>query len=285
VTQPTLSHQIKQLEDELGCELFDRSARTVRLTNAGQIFLEYARRTLRETEDAKLAIQEYKGLRSGSLTVGVISSFIDNLLPPLLAEFQTRYPDISLRILELPSEELQRRVRDGDLAFGIAYGPVEIDNLSLEALFKEELAVVVSRRHPLAGLAAIDFATLADTKLALLTNQYISRKIIDSAFLEAMVNPRIAVEMNSISAILETVERTMLATVLTKRRILHSRRLTSIPIRPAIVRSAALITRQNAGLSPAAKILSGMFRDAYKSVESELSPASPVTARGARALE
>jgi LysR family cyn operon transcriptional activator len=282
VTQPTLSHQVKQLEEELGCELFDRSSRNVRLTSAGEIFSDFASRALREVESGRIAIQEYQGLRAGSLTIGVVSSFIDSLMPPVLSSFHALYPNIRLKVLELPTDELQRCVRDGELAFGIAYGPAVIEHLTLEPLFKEELMVIVSRKHRLAQETSVSLGALQGMELALLTTEYVSRKMLDSAFMEALVSPRIAVEMNSIGAILETVARSDLATIMPKRAILHSRHLVSVPLRPTIKRTAALITRSPSSISPAAHILSEMFRSAYQRIESELRPASKKGASGRR---
>lgn len=264
VTQPTLSHQIRQLEEELGCELLDRSARHVRLTNAGEIFAEYASRATKEVENGKIAIQEFRGLRQGSLTFGVISSFTNSLLPPVLSRFQAEYPGIHLSVLELPTGELERQVREGDLAFGVAYGPAGGDNVNWEDLFKEELALIISRRHEMAKQASVNFADIAQTPLALLTRGYVSRKMIDAAFLDAMRTPLVKIEMNSIDAILQMVANTGLATILTARMASGTGGLVAVPIRPAVFRSAGIFTRQEANLSPAAKIIVDMIREVYR---------------------
>ena len=264
VTQPTLSHQIRQLEGELGCELLDRSSRNVRLTSAGEIFSDFAKRALREAENAKSAIQEYQGLRTGSLTIGVISAFINNLLPPIVSKFLSTYPGIQLKVIELPTGEMERQVRDGDLAFGIGYGPAATEHIIGEELFREDLMLIVSKSHDLAKKPFVTFPDIADTRLALLSPEYISRRIIDLSFVEAMKRPEISVEMNSIDAILETVAHTQLATILTKRMAEHSKRLVAVPIHPIIARSVAIFTRDSVNLSPAGNILLDMIRVAYQ---------------------
>lgn len=264
ITQPTLSHQIRQLEDELGCELLDRSARHVRLTNAGEIFAEFAMRSAKEVENGKLAIQEFRGLRKGSLKFGVISSFINSLLPPVLSRFQTEYPGIHLQVLELPTGDLEAQVREGELAFGVAYGPASSEHVAWQDLFFEELALIVAENHSHARWPSIGFADIAEVPLALLTREYISRKMIDASFLEAMRTPIVRIEMNSIDAILQTVRSSGLGTVLTRRMALSLPGLVSIPIRPSVVRSAGILTRAGANLSPAAKIIVGMILEAYQ---------------------
>lgn len=264
ITQPTLSHQVRQLEEELGCELLDRSARRIRLTNAGEIFAEFANRSIKEVDNGKVAIQEFQHLRLGSLVFGVISSFINSLLPPVLSRFHAEYPGIQLRVLELPTGELERQVREGELAFGLAYGPAAAtDHVHWEELFKEELALIVSPQHEFAKRVSVSFATIAQTPLALLTHEYISRTIIDAAFMKAMRTPQVTIEMNSIDALLQMVSNTGLATILTPRLIDDPDSLVAVSIRPAIIRSACIFTRQGANLSPAAAIVVDMLRTAY----------------------
>jgi LysR family cyn operon transcriptional activator len=261
ITQPTLSHQIRQLEEQLGCELLDRSGRKVRLTNAGEIFCEYANRAIKEVENGRSAIQEFQGLRLGTLSFGVISSFINSLLPPVLSRFQDEYPGIQIKVLELPTGELERQVREGELAFGLAYGPTAVnEHVKWEELFREELSLIISPQHALANKRSVDFEIISQSPLALLTREYISRRIIDAAFLEAMSTPNVAIEMNSIDAILQMVSSTQLATIQSPRLTHGNSKLIAVPIRPNIVRSAGIVTRRGVNLSPAARIVVDMLR-------------------------
>lgn len=264
VTQPTLSHQIRQLEDELGCELLERSARQVRLTSAGEIFSEFAIRATREVEGGLLAIQEFRGLRRGTLKFGVISSFINSLLPPVLSRFQHEYPGIHLKVLELPTGELEQQVREGELAFGVAYGPTSIEHVVWQTLFIEEFAMVVADQHPMAKAKTVAFVDIAEIPLVLLPREYISRKMIDSCFVEALMTPIVRIEMSSIDAILKMVQSSGLATVLTRRMAKSIPGLVSVPIRPSVARSAGIMTREGVNLSPAAEIIVRMMVEAYQ---------------------
>jgi LysR family cyn operon transcriptional activator len=264
VTQPTLSHQIRQLEEELGCELLERSTRQVRLTDAGEIFAAYASRATKEVENGKLAIQQFRGLRQGSVTFGVVASLISSLMP-VLSRFQIEYPGIHLNVLELPTGELERQVRDGELAFGVAYGPGSAEQVEWEDLLQEELALIVTPHHELARQPAVSFAEIAQIPIALLTRGYVSRKLIDAAFAEAMCTPHVSIEMNSIDAMLQMVASTGLATVLTTRVVGNSGgRLVAVPIRPALMRSAGIFTRHDANRSPGSQVILDMIRDFYR---------------------
>lgn len=264
ITQPTLSHQIRQLEDELGCELFERGARQVRLTDAGEIFTAYAARALREADDGKAAVRAFQGLREGCLAFGVVSSFTNTLLPPVLSRFQAEYPGIDLNVLELPTAELERQVRDGELSFGVAYGPAHSEAVLLEPLFQEELALVLSRRHPLAGRDSIGLPAMAQVPLALLPRSFVSRKLVDTAFMEAGCRPLVKLELNSIDALLQMVAKTDLATILAARMAGGPGPLAAVPIRPALRRLACIFTRRGTGLSPGAKVILEMIREAYR---------------------
>lgn len=262
VTQPTLSHQIHQLEEELGCELFDRSSRNVRLTNAGEIFYDFAVRAIKETENGKLAIQEFQGLKTGSLRIGVISALINSLLPAILAEFLNYYPGIHVKVLELPTAEMRRQVRDGELAFGIGYGPLDAeDAMTAEELFQESMTLIVSKTHSLAKKNEITLSEIAELNIALLTNEYVSRKIIDLSFSSNSLMPNIVVEMNSIDAILETVANSKLATIFTKRLIQNSTGLVAIPITPEIQRNVIIFYRENINPSPASFAFLNLLRN------------------------
>ncbi|MBP6201004.1 MAG: LysR family transcriptional regulator, partial [Nitrospira sp.] len=92
VSQPALSAQIKQLEQEVGVPLFDRVGRSVQLTRAGAIFREHARRALREMELAQVAIAEEEGLQRGTLTVGVVQTVNAYLIPEIVGRFSTLHP-------------------------------------------------------------------------------------------------------------------------------------------------------------------------------------------------
>jgi LysR family hydrogen peroxide-inducible transcriptional activator len=100
VAQPSLSQQIRKLEDELGARLFDRLGRKIRLTPFGECFREHARRVLDEIEDARVEMQELLGLRRGSVCIGAIPTVAPYLLPAAIRRFAQVYPEIKLNVRE-----------------------------------------------------------------------------------------------------------------------------------------------------------------------------------------
>src|SRR5688572_25685180 len=113
VSQPTLSHQIAQLEKEVGSVLFDRIGRRVHLTQSGETLRLYARQALKEVHSATTAISELEGLMQGRLTIGAFESFSSSLLSPLLGQFAALYPSIYITMRQLPPGQLEEQLEKG----------------------------------------------------------------------------------------------------------------------------------------------------------------------------
>ena len=109
VAQPSLSQQIKKLEQEIGQPLFDRMARGVVLTEAGRVMLEHARRVLGEIADARKHVSETAGSVGGTLVVGAIPTIAPFLLPDVLTRFSKQWPAVKLRIFEGPTSQMVRQ--------------------------------------------------------------------------------------------------------------------------------------------------------------------------------
>jgi len=214
VSQPALSQQVRQLEDELGTPLFDRVGRRVRLTRAGETFRAHARRILAEVTEAHAALQELDALGRGVLTVGAVQTVNAYLIPNVVSRFRKAYPGVALKVEELPADEIERGVLEGRLDLGLTFVPTREDGLAAETLFEEELVLVASTRHRLARRRSVDVKTLDGEPLVLLPPKYCTRRVIDAALQNARVQPRVAIEMNSIEGILRTVRTSHGATIL-----------------------------------------------------------------------
>ena len=160
VSSPTLSSHIQQLEKELGCPLFDRVGRRVRLTEAGQLLLDHARRAIREVDVSKEAVAELLGLRRGSLRLGTTQVFSQYLVPVSLAAFISTYPEIHIQVHWATSPEVERRVLSGDIDFGLCFLPPESADIQYETLLSDEVVLVVSKKHPLAAHKAVSITDL-----------------------------------------------------------------------------------------------------------------------------
>ena len=214
VTQPTLSHQIRQLEGQLNLSLFDRIGRRVRLTSAGELLLPHARRVLKELEDAHTALSELSQLKRGELDVGIVQTVNACVIPEIVGRFSATHPGVRVNCLELAVEDIESGLHTGKLHIGISFFPPVQNGLMGERLFTEELVGVVPEEHALAKRKRLRVSEIGAEDLVLLSRKYCTRQLIDQAFLEAGVAPHVRIEMNSVERILSTVRQARLATLL-----------------------------------------------------------------------
>lgn len=214
VSQPTLSLQIKQLEEELGTPFFDRVGKRVRLTAAGRVFREHARRALREMEEAQIAINELEGLLRGALTVGVVQTVNAYLVPEIVTRLTAMCPSVQIKVEELANDKIEEGLIDGRLNVGVGFIPTTAAEVVAEPLFDEDLVLVVSARHKFAGRRHVPVRELDGEPLVLLSKGFCTRRLTDESLAEGGACPRITVEMNSIEGILATVRTGGAATVL-----------------------------------------------------------------------
>jgi len=219
VSQPTLSQQIKQLEEALGTLLLDRSGRNVRLTEAGEAFLHHARRALGELDAGTRAVQGVRDLSRGSLRLGM-TPITEYLTTPLLDEFNSLYPGISINAIEMSQDDIEAGVIRDDIDVGIAFTNTlltEARSTEIEShvLFIESLSLAVGRGHPLAGTTnPISAADLERESMALLNTNFALRRHFDVHCIEHGITPRIGIESNSVNMIVQAVELGRHVTVL-----------------------------------------------------------------------
>ena len=219
VTQPTLSQQIKQMEETLGVQLIDRSRRTVRLTDVGEVYLRHAQRAIGELKAGARAIHDVETLSRGTLRLGW-TPVTDCLTCSLLVQFNMRHPGVKLTALELPQNEIEAAASDGQIDIGIAFSTDGKQDgvsgsLALLTLFEGALCLAVGSRHRLSGSPAeVSSEELAATPLALLSTDFALRQHIDKHCRLIGIQPNVAMETNAVNVIVEMVRLGELATIL-----------------------------------------------------------------------
>jgi len=163
IAQPSLSQQIANLEREVGAPLFLRQGRSVRLTDAGQALLRHAERILEEEEAGRRAVREVIGMQRGRLVVWTLPTPGQHLLPPLLAAYRRRYPDIEIFLREtVPAQTIAEAVASGRADIGVVHLPYQVPGLEERVLLQEEMALVVPESHPLAARESVPLAAVAE---------------------------------------------------------------------------------------------------------------------------
>ena len=176
VSQPTLSGQLRKLEDELGVEIFERDGRTVRVTRAGREILNYARVAVDAVSDIERAAQAGRDPLVGTLRIGVIPTLGPYLLPHLLATARERIPKLPLAIVEEPTALLVAGVLSGELDAAIVATTHVSEGLSEIPIFDEPLWLVVPHDHALAKSESVAIADIDARSLLLLTDGHCLRE-------------------------------------------------------------------------------------------------------------
>ena len=150
VAQPSLSQQIKKLEEELGERLFDRMKREARLTAYGEVFLRRALKILEEADAAKREASDAKNLLSGTLAIGVLPTIAPYLLPGVLVSFARKFPGVETVVHEDTTAQLLKQVLSYEIDLALASRPIADERLVVLDLFTEELKLALPPAHPLA---------------------------------------------------------------------------------------------------------------------------------------
>jgi LysR family hydrogen peroxide-inducible transcriptional activator len=168
VSQPTLSTQIKKLEDELGVQLVERAPRKVMLTPVGREVAERARSVLRDLEQIKALTRRAVDPNSGVLRLGLFPTIAPYLLPHVVPQLRNRYPQLQLQLFEEKTADILVMLHQGKLDAGVLALPVEDERLERQLLFTEPFIAAMPAHHPLAKRERIDMDDLRGQELLLL---------------------------------------------------------------------------------------------------------------------
>jgi DNA-binding transcriptional LysR family regulator len=210
VTQAAISMQIKQLESELGVQLFVRAPRRVLLTEAGEILLERSRRILREHDSTVALMAELAGARRGRLRVGSASAMVStDALPELLRRMRTPFPGAEVTVTSGTSDALVKHILAGELDIAFVSLPVDAQGIETIVLNEDELVAIASPRHKLAKKRVVTPQILAGEPLILGEQGGNTRRLIDQFFAAAGVTPTVVMELSRQAAIKRMVEEDM----------------------------------------------------------------------------
>ena len=233
ITQSTLSQQIKQLEDELDMALFFRNNHKVSLTEAGETFLEGAKKTLADADDNKAKIMDLAMGYRGVLNIGVTYSFGSILTETVLA-FKKEFPDVQLNICYKNVMELMELVSDGELDFALSFRASEkYESVESHILFDNKLCIVVRDEHPLTRKKFVRLADLEEYELILPSIGLQARSAFDTIIAERNLNLKVAIEANEVNTVLNLLKKSNYVTVLSETTILETSGVTAIEINDA----------------------------------------------------
>jgi DNA-binding transcriptional LysR family regulator len=250
IAQSALSRQVQKLEDEFGIALFERHARGVRLTSAGDIFLRHAQSNLRQVDRVRSELDALKGLRRGTVNIRSIVALTPHLLPQAVARFSARHPGIHFEIVIDGSDQVIAAVREGRTDIGLAFYPPADRDLVTHFKMREPMVAVLSADHPLAGLKRVSLADCARYPIAAPMRNSGSRILIDVACKAAKIHIVPMLETNSLELRVEFVRLNHGITFLSRLSAwdrLQSGELRAVPLKERLVNNASIDAVSHAG--------------------------------------
>jgi len=239
IAQPPLSQQIRQLEDELGVALFHRTKHSVRLTDPGRAVLEEARRTLAQAERVAVTARRSAQGLAGDLNVGFSSSAPHAMLPEILRAFRARFPQVSLKLHELSTEQQMRLLAAGTLDVGFVRLPVEnpSGSLTVRPVLREALILALPKGHRLERQRTVSVPSLAKEPF-ILVPRHVAPGLydqIDNMCRRAGFKPRVVQEALQVQTMISLVSAGLgIAVVPASLQSLHLKRVVYRPLRNSL---------------------------------------------------
>ncbi|WEH39161.1 LysR substrate-binding domain-containing protein [Streptomyces sp. AM 2-1-1] len=269
VSQPGISAQIRQLENDLGTTLIDRSGRSAGLTAVGEVAFGHARAVLAAVEALRHAVDEMNGLVRGRLVVGMVTACTVTPLFEALSSFHLAHPGVEISLMEDDSAKLVEYVREGtvDLALIGAAGQAPED-LDGQQVISEAIVAAVPPGHPLAAESGLTLAELSGYPVICLPKGTGIRAVLDQASAARGLTPTVALQASAPGAVVHLAERGLGVAVLSESMLAQHPQLTTVPITDADI-AAVLALISAPTKSPALRELLLHCRESFGAPEAK----------------
>src|SRR5579875_3550879 len=262
LSQPAVSQQIHALEEETSATLFDRSHGRVRLTDAGAVLLRYARKGARLAAETRAALEATRGETAGELRVGASMTVAQYILPRILGAFLQANPRVELAVASGNTERILQALTEGKIDVGLIEGPASSREVFRQRFFEDRMVLIVGRDSPWRRTSTLPVRELCDVPLLMRERGSGSRRVVELALRRAGLKRRdlrIAMDLDSIVAIISAVEAGLGAGFVSEWAIRKEVRLGTVRVLPVegldIRRDFTLVRR----LGPAPEGPAGAF--------------------------
>jgi LysR family cyn operon transcriptional activator len=263
VTQSTLSHQIKQLEEELGHNLFERIGKRIMLTESGSIFLAHASAALREVDNGMRTLRQASSQLKGEIRIGAGQSFCIRLIPECVASFLATHPTVRIVIEEVSAAQIDSRLRADEIDLAVAYRPADTTDVSFEPLYNEEMVLVVPKTHALAKRRRVRMVELHNEPLVMLSKGFATRTLLEEHFRSLHIEPNVIVETNGIATMFAVARQLKIAAIVSEYPAVDAAGLIPIALEaPTPLRTFGLIWKRDAQQSVAVRSFAATIRRA-----------------------
>lgn len=247
MTQPAVTFQIKQLEEQFNTRLFDRGHGRIALTAAGEMVFEYAEKILALSTELETRLGEMTGQMCGPLLIGASTTIAEFLLPRILGEFNSLYPQVRACLTVANSENIESRVADHSLDVGLIENETANPNLTREICCKDELQAIFAPDYPLRELSSVRAKELLDYEFVSREPGSGTREVTDSFFRESGVSPerlKTTMELGSLEALKGVVSTGLGFAIVSRSSVgkeLQLDTLMAIPLEPRLVRCLSVV--------------------------------------------
>jgi LysR family transcriptional regulator, benzoate and cis,cis-muconate-responsive activator of ben and cat genes len=272
VAQPSLSRQIRDLEDEVGVQLLERTAKSVRLTDAGRAFLEEARAILKYTTEAVLKARAVGGQQEAELHIGDFPLATARIMPGLLRAYQKAVPNVHVKLHDWAVEKELAGVRDGQLQLAIVVPPLTGNwrrELRFEEVLSARVCLAVSQNHPFSQRKAISLAEAAkEPFIGLMHEEFPQhRAYLAAIFARVKDKPRIVEEHDGWAGVFSSVDAgSGVAIASDAFTYAFSDRVKLVRLTPEPKRVAIAIASRKGRLSPAAEKFCHCAKEAFAAI-------------------
>jgi DNA-binding transcriptional LysR family regulator len=268
LSQSAVSLSVRQLENELGLKLLDRTTRQVQLTAIGSTLVATGSRLIDELDATLRELRDIGEQHRGRVVMACVPAVARSLMPKCVVYCADKWPSISLSIDDSAASEVIRKVARGEAEFGIASGEIASADLLVQPLMDDPFRLVCRRDDPLAAKHSVRWTQLTGRRLVMLDNTSGSRQVIEAALSSTGTQVEVFLELAQPSSVLGMVETGVgiaivpqLAAPRSDDAVLATLRL----VRPAVNRTILLLRRRDRSLSPAASAVWAALLHLYRS--------------------
>ncbi|WP_077967369.1 LysR family transcriptional regulator [Ensifer adhaerens] len=262
LTQSAVSILIRDLEQEMGVRLFDRHTRMVSLTLVGQEFLPQARKIMKDLELAVGDVRDNASLKRGQVTIAAAIVLAATVVPPIIARFLNKYPEISVNIRDMPEEQITPALKRHEVDIAVGTLSEEDPEIAATPLLRDKLMLVCREDHRFGERKSVRWAELKDETLITLAASNPLRNIVEHNLIRVVPNYRPKYEVRFSTTAISMIAAGMGVAVLPENsgQLASAVGVTTIDlIDPTVMRDVSLLQRRHHSLSPAAEHLKAAF--------------------------
>jgi LysR family transcriptional regulator, carnitine catabolism transcriptional activator len=265
ISQPALSEAIRRIERETGRALFERTTRSLKLTDAGRQAAAIAREAVRDFNRAVERMKDSTGGKRGRITIASLPSIVCTAMPSVLADFTRGHPGVDIALHDVQHERAMEMISEGHADIAITIKPAKSDELLFDPVASDVAYLVCRRDHALARRKSIRWRDLADVPFIGITRISSVRRLTDAAFVHSEISAEPRYEVEQVPSAIALVEAGFGVTALPSLTfaMFKGRELAVRPlIEPSLRRNVGFVTRKGSNLPPYSDVLMRLVREA-----------------------